>query len=432
MLSILGFLMIISFLYLILTNRVSPFIGLIIIPIIFGVIGGFGLELGTLMKEGIVNTAPTALLILFAILYFAIMIDVGLFDPLTNKIVQLAKGDPLKVIVGSAVLAGIVGFDGDGSSTIMICISAFLPIYLKLGIKPIILAALTALQIGITTLVPWGGPVGRVASVLNLDPTSLFVSVLPGMIAGIVYIVIVAYFIGRKERARLGVYSNLLHKADAQMAATTIVDSEQKRTWLIWVNLVLTMIIMVALVLEWIPSIVLFVFGTALALLINFPSIKLQKEVLSRHASNALNVTSIILAAGVFSGILKGTGMSESMAQSLISIIPDGFGPFMSLVVAIVGPAVIFFIGPDAYYFGIIPILAETAASYGISAQEIAIASLYSSPFGFIGPLVGAMYLLTELTKVNLVAVQKYALKWAVGILVLFILIGIGLGHITI
>src|SRR5690606_3794133 len=148
--------MIFSFLYLILTNRVSPFIGLIIIPVIFGLIGGFGFELGTLMQEGIINTAPTALLILFAILYFALMIDVGLFDPITNRIVRFAKGDPVKVVVGSAILAGIVGFDGDGSSTIMICISAFLPIYLKLGIRPIILASLTALQIGITTLVPWG------------------------------------------------------------------------------------------------------------------------------------------------------------------------------------------------------------------------------------------------------------------------------------
>jgi len=423
--------MIFSFLYLILTNRVSPFIGLIIIPVIFGLIGGFGFELGTLMQEGIINTAPTALLILFAILYFALMIDVGLFDPITNRIVRFAKGDPVKVVVGSAILAGIVGFDGDGSSTIMICISAFLPIYLKLGIRPIILASLTALQIGITTLVPWGGPVGRVASVLNLDPTSLFISLLPGMIAGIIYVVGIAFVLGRMERKRLGLQGTYIDKETEVELAATVSTKEQTSNRLIWVNFSLTAIILVALILEWLPSIVLFIFGTALALLINYSSIKKQSDVIATHAPNALKVTSIILAAGVFSGILKGTGMSEAMADSLITLIPDGFGPFMSLIVAILGPIVIFLIGPDAYYFGIIPILAETAASYGISANEIAIASLYASPFGFIGPLVGAMYLLTELTRVNLVAVQRFSFKWGIGILLIFIVVGIGLGHIS-
>ncbi|WP_019393693.1 CitMHS family transporter [Priestia filamentosa] len=432
MLSILGFVMVLTFLYLILTKRVSPFIGLIIIPLIFGVIGGFGSQLGNLIMEGLTNTAPTALLILFAILYFAIMIDTGLFDPLKSRIVKLAKGDPLKVIVGSAILAGIVGFDGDGSSTIMICLSAFLPIYLKLGINPLILASITAMQIGITTLVPWGGPVGRVASVLNIDPTTLFISVLPGMIVGSIYVVFVAYIIGKRERARLGIQEININKEVKVELSATVEGLNLKRPKLIWANLLLSIIITIALILGWLPSVVLFIVGTAIALLMNYPSLQIQAKCISSHAPNALNVTSIILAAGVFAGILKGTGMSEAMAQSLISIIPSAFGPVLGLIVAIFGPAVIFLIGPDAYYFGIIPIIAETAASYGINSMEIAIASLYGSPFGFIGPLVGAMYLLTETARVNIVKVQKYSVKWLLGVLAIFIIVGISLGHISI
>ena len=125
-------------------------------PIIFGLIGGFGAELGPLMMEGIQKVAPTAFLLLFAILYFGIMLDTGVFDPLTSKIIQLAKGDPLKITVGTAVLAGIIGFDGDGSTTMMIVAAAFLPLYKRLGISPIILAYIVIMQIGITTLIPLG------------------------------------------------------------------------------------------------------------------------------------------------------------------------------------------------------------------------------------------------------------------------------------
>ena len=55
MLSILGFAMVLTFLLLIMTKRLSPFIGLTLVPIIFGLIGGFGAELGPLIMEGILK-----------------------------------------------------------------------------------------------------------------------------------------------------------------------------------------------------------------------------------------------------------------------------------------------------------------------------------------------------------------------------------------
>jgi CitMHS family citrate-Mg2+:H+ or citrate-Ca2+:H+ symporter len=344
----------------------------------------------------------------------------------------LVKGDPLKVIVGSAILAGIIGFDGDGSSTIMICFSALLPLYLRLGIKPIILAAITIMQIGITTLVPWGGPVGRVASVLKLDPTALYISLLPGMIVSLLYIVFIAYIIGKKERARLGIMNTDIDIETQAKTSATIEGDKIKRPKLIWVNFSLTAILMVALIMSWYPSAILFIVGTALALLINYPKVRDQADRISAHSSNALSVTTIILAAGIFSGILTGTAMSDAMAQGLVSIIPSELGAYMGLIVAIISGIGLFFIGPDGFYFGIIPVLAETASAYGISGMEIGTASLYGTPFGIIGPLVGAMYLLTGMAGVNLVDVQKYAGKFSLGILTIFIVFGLVLGHISV
>lgn len=444
MLSILGFAMVLTFLLLIMTKRLSPFIGLTLVPIIFGLIGGFGAELGPLMMEGIQNVAPTAFLLLFAILYFGIMLDTGLFDPLTSKIIQLAKGDPLKIIVGTAVLAGIIGFDGDGSTTMMIVVTAFLPLYKRLGISPVILASIVIMQIGITTLVPWGGPAGRVASVLHLDPTDLYLQMLPGMIISLLYVVVVAYFIGLKERARCkreninleSIYMQTSIIKDAAIESATIENislenSNIKRPKLIWINALLSAVIMVAIVLEWLPAAVLFIIGTALALLINYPILHDQRERVAAHAPNALAVVSMVIAAGIFSGIFKGTPISESMAQSLVSIIPTDLGAYMAIITAIISAPALFFIGPDGFYFGVLPVLAETASNYGIDSLAIGTASLYGTPFGIMGPLVASVYLLIHLTGINLSDLHKHAIKWSLGILLIYIIVGLFVGTIS-
>lgn len=129
MLSILGFGMVITFMYLIMSKRLSPLVALITIPIIFALLGGFGADIDEMMLEGIKKIAPTGVMLMFAILYFGVMIDAGLFDPLVRIILRFVKGDPMKIVLGTAILAMLISLDGDGSTTYMITVSAMLPLY---------------------------------------------------------------------------------------------------------------------------------------------------------------------------------------------------------------------------------------------------------------------------------------------------------------
>lgn len=103
MLTILGFSMVVCFMYLIMTKRMSALIALILIPTIFALIGGFYAGLGAMMLDGVKKLAPTGVMLTFSILYFGLMIDAGLFDPLVRFILRMVRGDPLKVLVGTAV-----------------------------------------------------------------------------------------------------------------------------------------------------------------------------------------------------------------------------------------------------------------------------------------------------------------------------------------
>ena len=141
LITILAFSMIIVFMALIMTKRMSVLTALIIVPIIFALLGGFGSQIGPMMLNGVKSMAPVAAMLTFAILFFGIMIDVGLFDPLVKLVVRIVHGDPVRIVVGTTVLALFVSLDGDGSTTYLITTAAMLPLYTRLGMSRLVLAS---------------------------------------------------------------------------------------------------------------------------------------------------------------------------------------------------------------------------------------------------------------------------------------------------
>ncbi len=89
MLTLLAYSMVIVFMALIMTKRLSAMVALILVPIAFAAIGGFGPELGPMMLDGVKKLAPTGVMLMFAILYFGLMIDAGLFDPVVRAILKI-------------------------------------------------------------------------------------------------------------------------------------------------------------------------------------------------------------------------------------------------------------------------------------------------------------------------------------------------------
>lgn len=435
MLALLGYLMVAVFMFLIMTGRLSALIALIVVPVAFAVIGGFASDLGPMLIEGINQLAPTGVMLMFAILYFGIMIDAGLFDPVVGTILKAVKGDPLKIVVGTAVLALVVSLDGDGTTTYMITISAMLPLYQRLGMNPLILPAIAIMGVGVTNLTPWGGPTARAVSALSLDMSEVFVPLVPVMIGGAVWVIFVAYMFGKKERKRLGVLdiAKLPQKdrlAFRQQAAAVEV-AEEKRPKLLWVNFALTALLLTALIMGIMPLPALFMIGFAIAILINYPNLEDQKERIKEHAGNVLAVVSLVFAAGAFTGILSGTKMVDAMANSLVALIPDALGPYLPIITAITSMPFTFFMSNDAYYFGMLPIIAEAAATYGINPVEIARASLLGQPVHLLSPLVASTYLLVGMSKVDFGDFQKFTIKWTVGTTLAMLVVALAIGVIS-
>ncbi|CCH00870.1 citrate/H+ symporter, CitMHS family [Fibrella aestuarina BUZ 2] len=429
MLSLLGFATIALFLLLIITKRLSVVTALVLVPLVMGLLAGFGPnELGEMMLAGIKQVAPTGILLMFAVLYFATMLDAGLFDPIIAGIIRYVKGDPLKVIVGTALLTMIVHLDGDGTATFMIVLSAFVPIYRQLNINKRILPGIVALSVGPLHLVPWSGTSARAISTLKTDATQLFNPNIPAMLAGVGWVLAVAYWFGLKERKRLGVteltYVHHDNLTDSQRAL--------RRPKLFWINAVLTIGLIVTLMKGWVPTPALFVVAAAVALVLNYPRLADQQAVLRGHGNNIFMVSSMIFAAGVFSGILTGSKMIEAMATSLVSLIPQQHAAWLPTLTAITSMPASLLFTPDAYYFGVVPILSSTATQFGIDPLEIGRAALLGQmTVGFpVSPLTASTFLLVGLAEVDLGDHQKFTLKWAFGATLVMTLVALLTGSI--
>jgi len=431
MLAVYGFATIVVFLLLIMTKRLSVITALVLVPVVFAFIAGFGYkEIGAMALAGIKQVAPTGILLMFAVLYFSVMLDAGLFDPVIAFIVRSVKGDPLKVVVGTALLTMLVHLDGDGTATFMIVLSTFLPIYKKLGMSRLILVGIVALSVGPMHLVPWSGTSVRAMSTLNTDAVHIFNPNIPAMLGGLLWVLFVAYVFGRRERNRLGIIQ-------FDYKHTENFSEEQKslrRPKLIIVNAVLTISLITILLMGVVPVPALFVVASIVALLINYSKLPDQQKILKAHGANIFLVSSMIFAAGVYSGILTESKMIEAMANDLVNLIPKEHASFIPAITALISmPASILFT-PDAYYFGIVPVLSHTCTQLGVDPLDIGRASLLGQmTVGFpLSPLTASTFLLIGLAEVELGEHQRFIFKWAWGTTIVMTIIALLTGSIHI
>ncbi|WP_026547138.1 CitMHS family transporter [Paenarthrobacter nicotinovorans] len=498
MLVLLGFAMIAVFMVLIMTKKLTPVLALIIVPTVFGLFAGAGLGIGPMVMDSMKSMTSTAALLMFAIIYFGLMIDVGLFDPLVKFILRKLGNDPAKVVLGTAILAAAVSLDGDGSTTFILTTAAMLPVYLRLKMSPVVLTCVAGLANGTMNILPWGGPTARAATALKLDVNDVFVPMVPSLIVGLIVVLVFAWLLGLQERNRLrttapeiwgdvadpsepfdggtgrggavtagsgtgsgagrfgfarkgsttagkpgtgggsGVAvledpATLVDDHDTAMADTALDPNRATlRPKLFWFNLALTVAVMVVLVANIVPLPFVFMVGSAIALLVNFPKVKDQGAQLIAHAPSIVAVVSMVMAAAVLTGVLNGTGMVKAMSEWLVQIIPADMGPFMAIITGLLSIPMTFFMSNDAFYFGVLPVLSETAAHYGVDAVDMARASITGQPFHLQSPLVPAILLLVSLAKVDLGDHHKKVLWRTAVISVVMLAVGVLTGAIGI
>lgn len=412
MLSLIGFLVIAVIVILLLTGRISPIAGLTLVPVLGALVAGFGVgQIGTFFNEGVVKVLPVVIMFIFAIIFFGLMNDVGLFAPLISRMIRLSRGSVVGVAVATVIIAAIAHLDGSGASTFLITIPALLPLYRRLGMDPYLLLLLVGTSASIMNMVPWGGPIGRAGAVLKVDPTVLWRPLIPLQGIALILLMGLAVYLGMREVRRIAARGPSPGEAATEEPA--VIPPSAGRFWL---NVLLALVVIATLVWGAIPAGLIFMLGASVALLANFPRLEDQMARLKAHAPNALLMAAIILAAGSFLGILNGTGMLKALAGDFVALMPAGISRHLHLVFGFFGVPLELVLDTNATYFALLPVMLEIVSGFGVEAIPAAYALIIGNIIGtFISPFSPALWLALGLAGLDMGRHIRYSLLWVWG-----------------
>jgi CitMHS family citrate-Mg2+:H+ or citrate-Ca2+:H+ symporter len=411
-LALLGLLTVVSVLAAIVSKWMTPLVALVALPTLAALGAGFGLRTGQFAVTGIQQTAPVAAMFVFAILYFGVMTDAGLLDPIVGGILRAVGARPARIVVGSALLALLVHLDGSGAVTFLVTVPAVLPLYERLGMDRRVLACVVSLAAGVNFL-PWTGPVLRASAGLRIPTTALFTPLIPVQAVGLVFVFTIAWLMGRREERRLGLTTET---AGSGVAARELSPDEQalRRPGRFWINLPLTLALMGVMVAGLVDPSIVFMIGTAIALMVNYPTAAAQRARIDAHAKAALMMAAILIAAGAFTGIMTGTGMLSAMAHAAVGVTSPEVARHIPVVLGVLSMPLSLLLDPDSFYLGALPIVAEVAAAFGVPPIQVGQAAILGQmTTGFpVSPLTPATFLLVGLCRIELAEHQRFTAPW--------------------
>lgn len=424
-LMIIGFVLIVSIVYLLISGKASPIVVFTILPLVAAGIAGTSLvKLGEFVSTGVASMVTTASLFAFSIAFFGLMNDVGAFDIIVNPLLKVMGNNVFAVMAITVTIAIIGHLDGAGASTALITIPPMLPLYKKMKIRPTTLLLLLASSVGAMNIMPWAGPTIRAATVIGESANTIWRGIIPMQFISIALTFGLAFIMSRIEVKRGAGMSDSDFAELKQNTGINKAEVQVPKSILIF-----DVVLVFATIADLLPANVTFMIAFSLALVLNVKDTKQQSKMIKRYGESAMPMIMTLFAVGIFLGVLQGTGMIESMAGGIIQALPKALGPVIHIVVSIFSVPLILFLGTDSFYFGVLPIVTEVAGNYGVDAMSVARVMLVTENVGLmISPAIAVTYLACGLAGVELKDHIKANFKWLWGLSIVLLIIMVILG----
>lgn len=419
MLTIIGLFIIITIVTLLMMGKTSPIIAMSVTPLIGALLAGYSFsEISTFFELGIKQVSSVATMFLFAILFFSIMKDLHIFNPLIRIMISLTRGNVIIVCVVTALVAAVVHLDGSGAATFLIIIPAFLPLYRRLGMSPYLMLLIMCTSMGVMNMVPWGGPLGRASAVTGIQAAELWQKLIPVQLFGILGSMVFAAIMGVRKNKRIAKAKRKGTTPYQKDSLLAIFDEEQPETGTekpkkFGINILLIVVSITCLALGLFSAPYIFMVAFSVALVINYPKPRDQIAIISHHAPQALSMVAIILSAGAFLGIMSNGKMLESIALDLAAILPHSWVDNLHIIVGILGVPMDIFTSTDAYYFALLPIVQEVTAGGGVPAADVVYAMAIGNNAGtFVSPFSPAAWLAMGIAGTDMGRHLRYSFGW--------------------
>lgn len=457
--GILGLFCIATIVITLLKGRTQPAITFILCPTALAVILIIGKwysfdDIAVMVRSGFSSTAPTAALFVFSILFFGIMNDTGMFDVIIRKLMSMVGVSVVGVAMVTAIISLVCHLDCNGASTFCILIPAMLPVYRRMHMRETTLLRICVVCMGAMNLLPWSGASLRTATVLAMEGSKLWRTLLPVQLFAVALSLGHAFLAGMQEKARgAGVKNLSADTGEQEMLVEAKADGKDlARPNRFIVNILLTVAVIAMLTWNRFPGYYPTMLGTVAALFINYGfSASLHRKIINRHAAPALTMCVTMMGAAVLMGILTSSigsdgkvlpssmielpaGAIPSVMRCLAGLIsgalPAALGKHLHLLLCALAVPLALSFDTDSYFYGMLPVMLGIGQAFGLEALPIAITMLILRLSAtFICPMTAALLLATGMADVpiknHIKASALYV--WSFSFLCLLFAIFIGL-----
>lgn len=433
MLVLIGVFGILLFIYLLGSNKTLMIAAFIVPIVLIPVLCGISLkDMSSYITSGISNTAVLGIMAAFAILFFTLMNQLGVFDVIVGTITRRMKANVYSVFAAAFFVAIASHLDGQAPSTILVTIPALYPVFKKMKIRPVMLAYILSIAVGIWNFLPWGAVNLTNSVVMNLDVLSIWKLLCPSVLIMSVIALIVLFFAAKKEEKRIAegknddvVYSGLFAQKEEELG--------ERAKKLLPFNVILTVCTIAVLFLNLVNTAVVFMVSYTIAVLVNFKTQKEGMKHFGENASTALMIALAMILGGIFGNVLNSCGVLEAMISALVAVFPEAWSPWLLPIFGVLSFPLGCLLALTAYHFGVLPVIHGVAANYGYSALQsvAALAPGYSMSY-MVCPMMPSTYLLLGVLNIDLKEHCRYCLPRLFFLSLVFLIVNILLGTVPI
>lgn len=411
MIAIIGLLLFVVTSAIALSRKTYLVIPFMTVPILAGLACGFSFnDVMKFAATGVDSVFNAVLLCIFAVLYFSVLSETGMFDIIVDKLVRITKGN-IYIIMCVTVLVAFIGhLDGAYITTFVVSIPALAPLYKRMKIDPKLLVLLIALAATPMCAMPWGNPVKIAVFDKNLDPVAMSQGLYPVLgcmlLLAFLYAVGCAYFWKRKNGSE---YESMRASIMAEKSGSKVDFSNKPfaRPKRFWMNLLLFAFSMgVFVFVTSVKTYLLFMLFSAIALVLNYDA-KGQGDIVRKYAPMMLAPSILFMGIGIMIGVLDGTGMVKQMVDIMLSVVPASLARYTNVLWGILAMP-IGVVVPYQALMSVSPLLLGIGHACGLNSYQVLSyqCMAYLNP---ASPVVAANNIAAELAGVDIIDLAKYS-----------------------
>lgn len=311
---------------------------LCIVPVVCGLILGYPIkDVGDIAMGQITKSLQSAgIMCLFAMIYFTMLSETGMFNTITRQLIKLTRGkvNVYMVMILTSLIAGIGMMTATVVTSYTIVFPAMMPLYKKMKFDRAAAMIIAQTAIAGMCFLPWGIAVVNSSVFANVDAMELSRRLIPVAICFIPAIVLQWVYFGIQHKRR-GL-PMVVEWSDEEGS-----DEEEnplRRPKLFWINLLIFLAAIAALVTAAVPSYLVFIIASFLTIMIDYREPKDYQKMLNKAAGRFGGTLITLIRISVFLGSFNETGMVNALVAAGIVDLETAFSGFGNKIVVLIAP----------------------------------------------------------------------------------------------